>query len=158
MKIRPYRNSDLNAIVTCFNRSVRQLGARYYTPEQIAAWAPDPTDLQAWSFRLESGGVFVAEIGTALAGFVRVEAEGLVDLLYVDPGYVRRGAGRELLQTACSWATQKGADRLWAEVSLAARPLFETMGFLVEAEQTVERRGVHFQNFRMTRPINAGHS
>lgn len=154
MKIRPYRNSDFNAIVICFNRSVRQLGARYYTPEQIAAWAPELTDLQAWSHRLANGGVFVAETGADLTGFVRVEENGLVDLLYVDPAYVRRGIGRELLQTACVWAARRGAGRLWAEVSLAARPLFEMMGFQVEAEQTVERRGVLFKNFRMARSVD----
>jgi hypothetical protein len=34
---------------------------------------------------------------------------------------------------------------------LAARPLFETVGFRVEREQSVEYKGVVFRNFRMVR-------
>jgi hypothetical protein len=49
-----------------------------------------------------------------------------------------------------------GADKLWSEVSIAARLLFQSIGFYVEEEQTVERKGVLFRNYRMTRPIDFG--
>jgi putative acetyltransferase len=107
--------------------------------------------MEGWAKRLRTGGVFVADLNGTVAGFVRVEDNGCVDLLYVHPNHERRGVGRELLDVACSWAINHGARRLESEVSIAARPLFEAMGFPVEREQFVESRGVQFLNFRMTR-------
>lgn len=153
--IRAYIDSDLEAVVRCFGRSVREIGARYYAPEQIAAWASESSNMDAWANHLRSGGVFVADVDGDIAGFVRVRANGFVDLLYVHPDYARRGIGRELLQVACSWAVDRGARKLESEASIAACPLFEAMGFRVEREQFVRRRGVGFRNFRMARDADA---
>ena len=151
MLIREYRDRDLEAVIDCFCRAVRDIGARHYTPEQIAAWAPDPPDAGAWASRLGSGGVFVGQADTALAGFIRVEATGLIDLLYVHPRHARHGVGRELLRTGCAWALQQGARGFESDASIAARPFFEAMDFRVEREQSVERNGVWFRNYRMVK-------
>ncbi len=153
--IRPYRTGDLQAVVTCFHRSVREIGERYYTTEQVEVWAPDAPDLSAWASRLGGGGVFVAEREGDVAGFVRVEETGFVDLLYVHPNHERRGLGRELLEAALTWAEAHGVCRLESEVSMAARPLFEAMGFHVVKEQSVERKGIRLRNFRMVRSLRA---
>jgi putative acetyltransferase len=154
--IRAYLDDDLEAVVRCFGQSVRVIGARYYAPEQIAAWAPDLPDMAGWAKRPRAGGTFVADANGAIAGFVHIEDNGVVDLLYVHPHYERRGIGRELLQMACSWAMRHGAHRLESDVSIAARPLFELMGFRVETERSVERKGVRLRNFRMARNADAG--
>jgi putative acetyltransferase len=107
--------------------------------------------MEGWAKRLRTGGVFVADVNGTVAGFVRAEDNGFVDLLYVHPTHERRGVARELLEWACFWAISRGARRLESEVSIAARPLFEAMGFRVEREQFVESRGVQFLNFRMAR-------
>jgi putative acetyltransferase len=149
--LREYRSADLDAVLECFSRSVRGIGARHYTPEQIAVWAPESPDRQVWAARLQTGRTVIADVAGAVAGFVRVEGNGYVDLLYVDPQFERRCLGRRLLQEACSWASSRGAEKLESEVSIAARPLFEAMGFEVISEQTVERRGVRLTNYRMSR-------
>jgi len=153
--VRAYVDSDLEAVVSCFGRSVRELGAGYYVREQIEAWAPDHPDMDAWAKRLRAGGVFVADEGGEVVGFVRVENNGFVDLPYVHPECARRGVGRALLEVACAWAVARGARKLESEVSAAARPLFEAMGFRVEKEQFVKRRGVELRNFRMARNADA---
>jgi hypothetical protein len=61
MKIRPNRCSDLENVISCFNNSIREIGARNYTPDQVEIWAPPSPDKIAWTRRLESGGVFIAE-------------------------------------------------------------------------------------------------
>jgi putative acetyltransferase len=68
--IRAYHDDDLEAAVSCFGQSVREIGARYYSSEQVAAWAPDPPDMEGWAKRLRTGGVFVAD-PAAVAGFAR---------------------------------------------------------------------------------------
>lgn len=156
--IRPYRRENFEAVIRCFDESVRSIGARYYSAEQIEAWAPASPDLVAWESRLCSGEVLIADVNGAVAGFVRVEENGLVDLLYVHPAHERRGIGRDLLEAACVWANRRGVATVVSEVSLVARPLFEAIGFRVEREQSVERRGVRFLNFHMVRDASDSRS
>lgn len=149
--IRPYRAEDLESVLACFRHSVRELARRDYSPEQTAAWAPAELDADAWAKRLAAAATFVAEVGESVVGFVRVEPRGHIDLLYVAPGRERRGIGRALLETACEWAWNEGAEQLDSDVSITARALFEACGFIVEREQIVERRGQRLRNFRMTK-------
>lgn len=149
MIIRIYQAADLENVLSCFDRSVREIGARYYTPRQVEAWATASSDPAGWRKRLETGGVFLAEIDERLAGFARIEESGYVDLLFVSPQFERRGIGGKLLQAANTWAREKGAAQLWSDVSLAARPLFESMGFKVVEAQIVERCGERLKNYRM---------
>lgn len=155
MVIRAFQDDDLASVVNCFTKSVRVIAARYYGGEQIEVWTPLEPDLDSWRGRLSSGCVLIAEVQRVVSGFVRIERSGLVDLLYVEPTHERRGIGRKLLNAACSWAAVNGAKRFEANVSLAARPLFEAVGFRVEREQSVEYKGVVFRNFRMVREEGA---
>lgn len=151
MVIRSYRDGDLGGVIRCFGESVRVIAGRHYDAQQIAVWAPAEPDREAWRRRLSIGGVLVADVQGSIAGFARVEASGFIDLLYVDPSYERRGIGKALLEAACAWSASAGAGAFEANVSLAARALFERAGFQVEREQAVEHGGAMFRNFRMRR-------
>ncbi len=155
MVIRGFRDGDVADVVRCFTESVRTIAAPYYDARQIDTWAPLDANLVAWHERLSNGEVLVADVDGAVAGFVRVESSGYVDLLYVHPAHVRRGVGMALLRAACSWALANGAKRFDASVSLAARPFFEAAGFRVEREQLVEHKGVTFRNSLMTMDAGA---
>ena len=149
--VREYRAHDLEAVVALFGRSVRQIAGRDYDDQQIAAWAPEPPDLEAWAGRLGSGTVLVAEAGEKMAGFARLDDGGGIDLLYVDPAYERRGVATRLLDQLTVVARGCGLRKLQADVSVTARPFFEAQGFEVVESQSVERRGVVFKNYRMVR-------
>ena len=149
--VREYRTQDLGAVVALFGRSVHELASRDYSPAQVSAWAPEVPDLGAWAVRLASGGVFVSERSSEIAGFARIAEDGYFDLLYVHPDFQRQGVARELIDRTLSWASDRGIHRLSADVSATARPLFERMGFRVVASRRVERRGVWFDNARMER-------
>ncbi|MGB7448214.1 MAG: GNAT family N-acetyltransferase [Ornithinimicrobium sp.] len=86
-------------------------------------------------------------------GFTDVDADGYIDTLYPSPRHSRQGVARSLLSVAEARARRLGADHLWANVSIAARPIFESHGFYVQAEQHPVRGGMRMTNFRMTRPI-----
>ena len=154
MAIRGFQPSDLAGVVRCFTASVREIAARYYEQPQIDAWAPLDPDMESWKERLARGCVLVADVEGAVAGFVRAESGGLIDQIYVHPAHQRRGIGLALLRAACSWAAGSGARLFEANVSFAARPLFEAAGFRVERAQSVEYKGVVFRNFRMTKGPN----
>ncbi len=153
--VREYRPNDLEAVVLLFQRSVREVARRDYSPAQISGWAPEPPDLEAWARRLETGGVFVYQRNDGIAGFARVDETRCVDLLYVHPEIQRQGVARALFNRVISWAVSRGIRRVHSEVSVTAQPFFASVGFHVVREQTVERRGVSLHNFRMERDIFA---
>jgi putative acetyltransferase len=59
------------------------------------------------------------------------------------------------MERIVSWALSRGIRRLFAEVSMTARPFLESMEFSVLVSQSIVRRGVVFENFRMSRDIDA---
>ena len=52
MNERPYQSTDLSNVIETYTASIRSLAASYYSPEQIAAWAPVPPDATRWQERL----------------------------------------------------------------------------------------------------------
>jgi len=44
--VREYRVDDLEAVVELFQRSVREVASRDYSPAQISAWAAEAPDLR----------------------------------------------------------------------------------------------------------------
>ena len=153
--VREYRPDDLESVVILFQRSVREVASRDYSPAQISAWAPEAPDLEAWARRLGTGGVFVYERNDQITGFARVDDTGCVDLLYVHPEVQRQGVARALVDRVISWALSRRVGHLHSEVSVTARPFFESVGFRIVREQIVERRGISLQNFRMEKDIDA---
>ena len=152
--IRAYRQADLDALLGLFHRSVHALGAADYTPEQLAAWAPELPDRRAWAERLAAGATMVAERDGDIAGFIRTGDCGYVDLLYVDPHWARRGVASTLLAHALDRLRAQGVDYAWCHASLTARPFFEHHGFAATARRTVERNGVEMINWAMQRELS----
>lgn len=146
---RHYCPSDLPAVLTIFRRAVHEVACRDYSPEQLAAWAPAELDREAWAKRLSDGGVFVEEQDGQLTGFVRIDGKGHIDLLFVHPDYQRQRTAWRLFAAARAWASEAGLTRLTSDVSLTARPFFESLGFEVLALQTVDRGGVELHNYHM---------
>jgi len=154
MRIRAFEHADLAQVVSCFTESVRVTASLDYDSRQIDVWAPIDPNLDAWHKRLAGGDSWVADVQGVVTGFVRIEPNGLIDLLYVHPLHARVGIGGELLRFACSTAAKHGARQLEANVSLTARPLFQKAGFRVEEERHFDYKGVAFCNFRMMRKID----
>ena len=94
--VRNYRVDDLAALVEVFNRAVREIAVSDYAPEQLAAWTPNSPDLCQWAQRLSNETVFVYESKNCISGFVAIESNGHLDLLYVHPEYQRRGIASAL--------------------------------------------------------------
>lgn len=144
---------DDAATLAVFRRAVHVTAAADYTPEQLAAWAPDDPDLAAWAARRAAGRTVVATLDGRVVGFTDVDADGYVDMMFVDPDAARRGVGRALLAWAHDEAVRLGATSMTTRASLTARPFFEAQGFRVESEHQPVVRGVRLTNFAMRRPL-----
>ncbi len=158
MLVRSYRPEDLAAIVRLFTETVHRVNATDYSPEQLAAWAPDPPDVEHWRRRLAGHVVLVAEGHGEIVGFATFETDGHLDHLYVDYRFQRQGVASELLRRIEAEAVTRGIGRIFTEPSITARPFFEHAGFRIVAEQTVEHSGVTFVNYLMEKMIGTGPS
>ena len=89
--VRKYEPNDLETVVGVFCRSVREVACRDYSTAQIAAWAPQPPDLSAWSARLGKGGVFVCERSEQIVGFARIVPKGSLICFTCIPSFSAKG-------------------------------------------------------------------
>ncbi|VTT98997.1 acetyltransferase : Glr3142 protein OS=Gloeobacter violaceus (strain PCC 7421) GN=glr3142 PE=4 SV=1: Acetyltransf_10 [Gemmataceae bacterium] len=152
---RPFRRDDVPALFELFRGTVHRVNSRDYSPEQVAAWAPPETNPARWE-TLASRFAVVAEVGGDVAGFADLEPDGHVDRFFVHADHQGRGVGTAMMAAILSEAGRLRVPRLFAEVSITARPFFERHGFDVLAEQQVVVRGVSLTNFRMERHLGTG--
>lgn len=157
MRIREALESDLDALMAVFAAAVHDLAGRAYTREQCCAWAPLPPDPDVWRARLSCLHARLACDGDEVAGFIGYTHQGHVDLLFTAPQHARRGVASALFRAACEDLRRAGAERVFAEASLAARPFFERQGLAVVAEEVVLRQGEALRRFRMEGALPSPH-
>jgi putative acetyltransferase len=149
MKERPYDYTDLPRVMEIYTASIRSLAASYYSPEQIAAWAPVPPDAARWQERLSHLHTIVAETDGVLAGFASYTHDGYLDFLFTHPTFARRGVATRLYQRVELALRTVRAPRVTTHASLAARPFFDRHGFQLDAEEWIECRGAYLRRFVM---------
>lgn len=147
IQIRHYEMCDLDNVIELFQRSVREVASRDYSPAQVSAWST--VDRNAWKTHRLSRPTWVAVDGENIAGFTDLEADGHLDMMFVHPDYQGFGVASLLLERVEAAAIQQGLIRIFTEASRTARPFFERRGFVVDAEQVVQKRGERMINYRM---------
>jgi len=151
--IRRYEAADLDAVMSVFLRSVREVASRDYDAGQIAAWAQ--ADRDVWARRRLDRPTWVALIDDVIAGFSDLESNGHIDMLFVDPARQRRGVASALLDTVENAARLQRLAIIDTDASITARPFFEKHGFQVVRSQEVALRGQRLTNFRMEKRFSA---
>lgn len=153
MRIRKYQPSDAPELRRLFFDTVHQINIRDYSPEQVAAWAPENYDIAAWQNRLKANDPWVCESDGIVVGFADLQSTGYIDQFYVHHLWQGRGVGRQLMTTLLAAAKQQQIAQLWSNVSITAKPFFTHFGFVIAAQQQVAISGISFTNFRMTKQV-----
>jgi putative acetyltransferase len=149
--IRPFKSSDLHAIIKLFKEAVAAINIRHYTPEQIAIWTD--IDPARWQTKFAENIVFVAEINSTIAGFADMSREGELDHLYVHKDYQARMVSLRLFKAIENAARELGLTKITTNCSITAKIPAERMGFKVIKEQTVEKKGMKFINYHMEKQL-----
>ena len=153
MLIREYRRSDAIAITKLFYQTVRSVNLKDYSENQVRAWAPMIPDAEIWHSRMCQRCTFVAEENGKVIGFAELENDGHLDMFYCRHDFIRRKVGTEIYAAIESKAVGLGLERIFADVSITARPFFEHCGFVTMRKQTVTRSRVELTNFRMEKRL-----
>ncbi len=155
MRIRAARDGDLPSLIDLYRATVHAVGAGHYTPQELAAWAPEDLGPEDWAPRLARNTALVAEDGDGLLGFAELSPGGSLDMLYVHKDHQGRGVATALLAALEARARDRGLARLTTNASRVARPFFLARGYTLLAAQSVERRGVAIEIFRMAKDLDA---
>ncbi len=145
MRIREHSQADIPEISRLFFNTARAINSRDYSPLQIEAWVPEVPPDSFWLQRFKNRRVFVAEERSEVIGFAEFLKNGQIDCFYVHHRRQRKGVGRALMERIEITANTLKVSRLFADVSITARPFFEKMGFSIINKQEKLYRGCTFQ-------------
>jgi putative acetyltransferase len=154
MLIRDYERRDASAITQLFYDAVHSVNRQDYSKEQVRAWVPEVPDPEIWHVRMSERCTSVAEDNGQILAFAELEDDGHLDMFYCRSNFVRSGVGSKLYSAIEVPALDLRIARIFAEVSITARPFFERCGFSAVQQQTVLRRGVELTNFQMEKRLN----
>ena len=153
ISLRPYLAADAERCAAIFRLSVEELAIEDYSAEQCAAWAARADDSVAFAKRLAEALTLVALVEGEQAGFASLQGAETIDMLYVDPGFARRGVAAALIDALVRLAAARGAKTLASEVSDTARPLFERQGFQAQRRNLVQLDDEWLANTTMTKRL-----
>lgn len=154
--IRPYRDSDAEALAGIIYTAIEEIGPRRYTPEQVAIWAARRPGAEQFRQRAAKGDVLLVAVEETdwPVAYAILEADGHLDHLYCHPLHSRRGLADRLLEEAENVAQTQGNSRLYTEASELARASFERAGFSVSHRRDFDLGGVPIHNYAMEKPLS----
>ena len=135
--IRDMRAGEEHKLWQLFHDTIHRVNTSDYGPEQIEAWSPADRDPTQWAERMQKVAPFCAVMADEIVGFSDLQADGLVDFMFVHHAYQGQGVANALMAEIKRRAAKRGIAELYAHVSITAKPFFARHGFRVVAEQTV---------------------
>lgn len=151
---RPYNKNDAHDLSLIYYNTIHNINSKDYTPGQINAWAPTSSlEIKDWQKKWERIPPIIALINDQIVGFSEFEPNGHIDCFYVHHLFQGRGIGNFLMIKIEEKAHSNNITKIYAEVSISAKPFFIRKGFKVIKQQIVTIRNQELQNFIMEKYI-----
>jgi putative acetyltransferase len=148
--IKNYEEKDAIHLVYIYFNTIHKINAKDYSPDQVNAWAPITSlETGAWIKKWQKTPPIVAMIKEEIVGFAEFEDNGHIDCFYCHHEFQGVGVGTVLINAIENKARKNNIPKIFAEVSLTAKPFFEAKGFNIVKKQIVNLRGVALTNFVM---------
>ncbi|MET0263254.1 MAG: GNAT family N-acetyltransferase [Rariglobus sp.] len=151
--LRLYRDNDLAQVVDVYREAVQAIAPALYTPQQVEAWAAFADGATELAPMLNKGHRLVIESPEGIEAFAVLDPADYVSLLYCRSRASRLGYATQLLTALETEARRLGVPRVHTAASLISHPLFLRHGYTVDHPERVERRGVAFDRYRMSKPL-----
>lgn len=150
ISLNDYNESQACALAKLYYQTIHNVNKADYSEAQLNAWAPIETQLaEGWKQRFIKTCPIVATIDDKVVGFAEFMDSGYIDCFFVHYQHQKQGIGAALMKEIDLRAKTKSINRVWANVSVTAKPFFSRCGFIVVKEQLVELRGCKLKNFLM---------
>lgn len=151
IKVHPYSCGLETELFGVFFSAIKDVCSDDYTPEQIAAWLPSSYDADKWKSLMDKLKPYIAKVDGQVAGYADLQDDGYIDHFFVSARHQSQGVATALMDTLLKAGARH--ERLYAHVSITARPFFEHKGFAVISENVVMRKGVELKNYIMERRV-----
>ncbi|KAA3650947.1 MAG: GNAT family N-acetyltransferase [Bacteroidetes bacterium] len=147
------KKTNLAAILKLFKRSVLAIDESHYTLAQKKAWAKSSENIARWKTAIENQFFLLAYIEQELVGFIALENNKHIDLIYVCPLHSRMGIAQELINLVEKQANYHRSSELTADVSKAAITFFQKNGFQIITENHNKRYGEILVNYSVSKKL-----
>ena len=154
MIIERFKESDLQEIITLFYETIHSVNIKDYTEEQVNIWAPKTPNLSRWMPSLKQHITYVVKIGDKIIGFGDLEKNGYLDRLFIHKDFQGKGAASLILSTLEKEALSLGLKEIITQVSITAKPFFESKGYIIVNKQKKEHHGIVFINYLMKKELS----
>ncbi|MEM7778841.1 MAG: GNAT family N-acetyltransferase [Pseudomonadota bacterium] len=163
--IRLFEAGDETALSAITLDTIRRIGLRYYSHDQVKVWAARHPSPSRFVDRAASGAIIhvaVADLSVPVA-YTLLEVDevghGHLDMLYCDPQHTRKGLAEALLAKAEMVGREVGLPRLYTEASELARPAFERAGYTALHRrdfeiEALDGASIAIHNYAMEKPLN----
>ncbi|MCX2679070.1 GNAT family N-acetyltransferase [Galbibacter sp. EGI 63066] len=145
--------SDLTALQELFVDAITSVCKEDYNDDQIRVWASGIENIDRWRDMLTNQFVIVAQLKNKIVGYASLDNGNYLDMFYVHKDYQRQGIVHKLYTGIEKEAVRNGEVTLTSDVSITAKPFFESLGFRTIKKQTVERQGIELTNFKMMKEL-----
>ncbi|PIB12591.1 GNAT family N-acetyltransferase [Vibrio rotiferianus] len=154
LEIRRFESGDEETLRTLFYYTVRKICINDYTDAQVSAWAPNIYVADDWNKKIALLNPFIVLLDGQVVGYADLQPDGYVDHFFCHWQHQGKGVGTALMQQLIAEGARNFNHRLYANVSLTAKPFFERHGFIVAKQQSVDIRGQTLTNFLMEKDLN----
>jgi len=158
ISVRDYRPEDAQELANIYFHTIHRINIKDYTQEQVDAWASpsgfkSSSGVEGWAKKFARTKPLVAVIEDKIVGFAEFEPNGHIDCFYCHHEWIGKGAGSALMKEILVRAKKNHIHRVFAEVSITAKPFFEKCNFVVVMEQVDYKKGIGLVNYKMERRI-----
>lgn len=151
LKIRKATVEDADSIRELFHDTIISVNEKDYDEKQIAIWASGSENKTAWQRKIAEQHFLVAEIDSVTVGFSSITDDGYIDFMFTHKDHQHQGIASKMLSGLEEIANEKKLEKVWAEVSITARPFFSGKGFIITEKFVKEVSGVKFDDCIMTK-------
>ena len=153
VKIREAEKTDLKELQSLYQSTIDAACGNDYTAEQREVWKSGILDKKRWTDAIQNQYFFIAEIKSTTVGFGSLKNGKYIDFLYVSKNHLRKGIANLIYMQLEKVALNEQKLELISDVSITAKPFFESKGFIIQQKNRVVKDGVELLNFRMTKDL-----
>lgn len=142
--LKRFKTKYIDDMIRLFRLSVQKTCIDDYSKEQIDTWILG-VDKTKWIATFNAHYSLVALKGNTPIGFGDISEDGYLNMLYVHPKYQNKGVATLI----CNGLERHVEKDVTVNASITAKKFFMKRGYEVINEQTVYRKGIPLDNFKM---------
>lgn len=145
--------SDLKEMQELFIDTIKSVCQKDYNPKQIEVWISGVSNTERWIAVINTQFVLLAIIENKIVGYGTLKDGNYIDFFYVHKDFQRQGIADKILSKLEIEAKKASSKTISSDISITAKPFFEKKGFIIIAEQKIQKSGVELINYKMEKSL-----